>query len=220
MTHSSPRRPIALKPGWILAAIVLAHLLLLGALAAGHTASMPVAITPPTVMGRLVSTPHPRPAPAPPRRTAPPIAPHHDARPLPARPAATAATRASRPGSSAAPAPATTAAPASAAPPAPSPKDEAAPTPPRIDASGLDNPAPLYPAASRRLGEQGQVLLDVHILADGRVGEARLRRSSGFDRLDTAALAAVRRWHYRPAHRGDEAIAFWYVQPIAFTLDP
>jgi protein TonB len=91
-------------------------------------------------------------------------------------------------------------------------------TPPRSDASALNQPA-AYPPLSRRLREEGRVLLDVHILADGSVGEVRLRQSSGYERLDEAALDAVRRWRYVPARRGDEPVATWYVQPVAFSLN-
>jgi protein TonB len=72
---------------------------------------------------------------------------------------------------------------------------------------------------SRRLGEQGRVVLDVYILPSGLVGEIRLKVSSGSKRLDEAALQAVRRWKYVPAKRGDEAIAYWYVQPLSFSLN-
>jgi protein TonB len=92
-------------------------------------------------------------------------------------------------------------------------------TPPRIDASQLDNPAPAYPPAARRLREQGEVLLSVYILPDGSVGEIRLKRSSGHARLDRSALEAVKRWRYVPASRGGEPIPYWYVQPIAFVLN-
>lgn len=92
-------------------------------------------------------------------------------------------------------------------------------TPPQSDASGLSNPAPAYPAASRRLNEQGRVLLEIYILADGSVGELRIKRSSGSSRLDNAAINAVRRWHYHPARRGNQPIAFWYLQPVDFVLE-
>jgi protein TonB len=69
------------------------------------------------------------------------------------------------------------------------------------------------------LGEQGRVELDVYILADGSVGEIKLKRSSGYSRLDQAAADAVRQWRYQPARRGSEAIAFWYVQPLTFSID-
>ena len=64
------------------------------------------------------------------------------------------------------------------------------------------------------------MLLDVYILPDGSVGQIRLRRSSGYPRLDEAALDAVRRWRYVPARRGDEPIPYWYVQPLHFELTP
>ncbi|MNK53163.1 transport protein TonB [compost metagenome] len=90
---------------------------------------------------------------------------------------------------------------------------------PRTDAAHLNNPTPAYPSLSRRFGEEGRVLLDVYILEDGRVGEIKLNRSSGFARLDHAALETVRHWRFMPARRGGEAIPFWYVQPITFSLD-
>jgi periplasmic protein TonB len=91
--------------------------------------------------------------------------------------------------------------------------------PPRSDAAHLNNPAPNYPPVSRKTGEQGRVLIDVYILADGSVGQIKLKKSSGYPRLDDAAIDAVRRWRYQPARRGDEAINFWYVQPLNFSLE-
>lgn len=63
------------------------------------------------------------------------------------------------------------------------------------------------------------MVLDVHILPDGSVDEVRLRSSSGHRRLDQAAVDAVRLWRYIPASRGDKPIAYWYVQPIDFSLN-
>ncbi|WP_170106939.1 energy transducer TonB [Agitococcus lubricus] len=92
-------------------------------------------------------------------------------------------------------------------------------TPPRSDASSLNNANPSYPAMSRRLAEQGKVLLDVLILANGTVGEIKLKQSSGFKRLDDAALQAVKQWRFQPAKRGNQAIDYWYVLPISFSLN-
>jgi periplasmic protein TonB len=91
--------------------------------------------------------------------------------------------------------------------------------PPRSDASGLNNASPTYPAMSRRLAEQGKVLLEVLILANGTVGEIKLKQSSGFKRLDDAALQTVKQWRFQPAKRGNQAIDYWYLQPISFSLD-
>ncbi|MDR2877911.1 MAG: energy transducer TonB [Chromatiales bacterium] len=89
---------------------------------------------------------------------------------------------------------------------------------PQSSASFLHNPKPEYPLKSRRLNEQGTVILEVYILADGTVGEVKLKDSSGYPRLDESALRAVQKWHYVPAKRGDEPIAYWYRQTVEFNL--
>jgi protein TonB len=94
----------------------------------------------------------------------------------------------------------------------------AAITPPSIEATHMSNPRPSYPKLSRRRGEEGTVLLEVLILVDGSVGKVRIKKSSGFRRLDKAALKAVKRWHYQAAKRGSLAIEYWYLQPLKFHL--
>lgn len=89
---------------------------------------------------------------------------------------------------------------------------------PRSRARHLKNKAPRYPHLSRRLREEGTVLLDVLILADGSVAQLKMHTSSGYRRLDQAALKAVRQWHYQPATRGGTAIDYWYRQPVVFRL--
>lgn len=94
----------------------------------------------------------------------------------------------------------------------------AAPTQPRFDADYLDNPKPVYPAISRRLNEQGRVMLRVHVAADGNATEVQLHASSGSSRLDQSAFDAVRRWKFVPAKLGKDPVAAWVLVPIAFTL--
>lgn len=89
----------------------------------------------------------------------------------------------------------------------------------RYDADYLDNPKPIYPHASRRLGEQGKVLLRVLVSAHGLAERVEVKLSSGFARLDQAAHEAVSRWRFVPARRGDQAIAAWVQVPITFQLD-
>lgn len=100
------------------------------------------------------------------------------------------------------------------APPAPA----ATLTQARFDADYLQNPAPAYPAMSRRLGEEGRVLLRVHVDASGRPIQIEVKTSSGSPRLDQSALDAVGRWKFIPARRGEEAIAAWVQVPIVFNL--
>jgi protein TonB len=92
-------------------------------------------------------------------------------------------------------------------------------TPPRFDADYLRNPPPEYPAFSRRRGEEGRVLLRVHVASDGSPSEVEIRTSSGVERLDRAALDAVRRWRFVPARQGDTPVDAWVLVPIRFSLD-
>jgi protein TonB len=183
-------------------------------------------MSPPAVMGVLVSEHNepvtappspPPPQPQAPRPPAPAPAPVRELPPserapvLPPQPPAPSSALA--PAAEPAPAPAVPAAPASA-----DSSPAASVTPPRSDAAHLNNPKPVYPAVSRRLKEEGTVVLEVFIQVDGSVGDLRVKRSTGFPRLDEAALAAVRRWKYVPARRGNEPLALWHSQSLVFSL--
>ncbi len=84
--------------------------------------------------------------------------------------------------------------------------------------AGLGNPPPAYPWISRRRGEQGRVVLDVTVTASGQAREVRIKRSSGSERLDQAALAAVQKWRFSPAKRLGRAVAGRIDVPITFRL--
>jgi protein TonB len=87
-----------------------------------------------------------------------------------------------------------------------------------FDADYLHNPAPSYPYASRRNGEQGRSELEVLVSTEGLARTVRLHKSSGFPALDEAAIEAVRRWRFVPARRGGEVIEDWVLVPVAFHL--
>jgi protein TonB len=106
-------------------------------------------------------------------------------------------------------------APVAAAPPPPPP---APVVEPRFDAAYLNNPAPSYPSVSRRLGEQGKVLLRVHVDEQGMPTSVVVRTSSGFERLDNVALETVRRWKFVPARRGNDPVSAYVIVPIVFNL--
>lgn len=90
--------------------------------------------------------------------------------------------------------------------------------PPKFNADYLDNPAPRYPPLSRRMGEQGRVLLRVHVAAAGTAMEVTLHKTSGFERLDRAALETVKQWKFVPARQGDKPVSAWVIVPIQFNL--
>lgn len=91
--------------------------------------------------------------------------------------------------------------------------------PPSSDADYLNNPAPSYPRMSRRMGEQGTVVVKVFINAEGRAEKAVIRTSSGYSRLDESALETVKRWRFVPGKRAGQAEAMWFNVPIRFLLD-
>ena len=90
---------------------------------------------------------------------------------------------------------------------------------PSSDADYLQNSPPPYPATSRRLNEQGTSTLRVLIGADGIPQRAEVIKSSGFDRLDSAAVATAMRWRYVPGKRGGVAQAMSVTVPIVWVLN-
>jgi protein TonB len=88
-----------------------------------------------------------------------------------------------------------------------------------FDAAYLRNPKPVYPPMSRRLREEGKVMLRVNVLPDGLPSVIEIKRSSGSARLDEAAKAAVSRWRFVPARRSNEAVASWVLVPLVFSLE-
>lgn len=104
-------------------------------------------------------------------------------------------------------------APVVAAPPAPPPapqKTEPVHEGPRVDASWHGNAPPPYPPLARRMGDQGEVRLDVQVAPDGQVAEVKLKKSSGSSLLDQTAIDTVRKWRFKPATVDGKPIAEWY----------
>jgi protein TonB len=94
---------------------------------------------------------------------------------------------------------------------------------PVINSAAVDPHHPLtqppYPMASRRLAEEGAVLLEILVGADGHVRDAKVSRSSGFDRLDqTAVSEALQHWRLRPATRNGSAFEQWLTLKVVFRL--
>lgn len=88
----------------------------------------------------------------------------------------------------------------------------------RFDADYLQNPAPAYPALSRRLREEGKVMLRVFVETSGRPSQIEIKSSSGSPRLDQSAQEAVSRWKFIPARKGQDVIGAWVLVPIIYRL--
>jgi protein TonB len=90
-------------------------------------------------------------------------------------------------------------------------------TAPQIDPRrGLSEP--MYPAESIRAGHTGTVVLSIYVLEDGRIGDVRLDTSSGYPKLDEAAMREARRWRLQPGMRDGLPVAMWKQIPITFQL--
>ena len=88
-----------------------------------------------------------------------------------------------------------------------------------VEAVPLDTPSPAYPEEARREHLEGTVIVEIRIDRSGRVETARVTQGSGKSILDDAAVAAVRKWSYRPATLNGEAIASLRRVRLVFRLE-
>jgi protein TonB len=82
----------------------------------------------------------------------------------------------------------------------------------------INPPNPIYPARSKRAGEQGRVMLRVLIDTSGRPAQVSVTQSSGHPALDESALSAVRASLLRPHTENGIAQPVWVAVPIDFVL--
>lgn len=238
MSTSALPRPSALpavsRNTTIVLSVIALHVAVLWAMQTGLLRRVAEAVVPAEILVEMMAPPSPpapesKPQPQPkvqvkaptPKPTLPTPTPAVAQQPAPT-PLAIAPS-ANAPAPSAAAPTAVAAAPASTntgstanAPPAP-------PAPPKVelpssDADYLNNPLPAYPRLSKSLGEQGKVVVRALIGTDGQASQATVKTSSGFDRLDQAAVATVLKWRYVPGKRGGIPEAMWFDVPVNWAL--
>jgi protein TonB len=78
---------------------------------------------------------------------------------------------------------------------------------------------PVYPAGSRRDGEQGTGMYRVLVDEKGRPMSVEVLKSSGFPRLDEAAMTAIRKWMFKPAVQNSQPVRSWTRVQVAFRLE-
>lgn len=94
-----------------------------------------------------------------------------------------------------------------------------APSPPLVEEPSLiAGPPPAYPRLSIRAGEEGTVLCRIHVGEDGAVRLVELVGSSGFERLDQAALRALERWRFEPRRVDGRPVAATIVHRVKFQM--
>lgn len=93
------------------------------------------------------------------------------------------------------------------------------PATPSANLAVKQSPQPAYPPASRRLNEEGVVALAVLVDERGRPTEVRVQESSGFPRLDQAAVDGLKRWRFQAAVRDGAPSSAWTTVRVRFRLD-
>ena len=89
--------------------------------------------------------------------------------------------------------------------------------PPQIDPRG-ENLWPSYPRRARQRGIEGQLLLRITVNANGQTSGIQVLKSSGHPVLDSAAVKAVKRWHFQPGRRGETPVKASMDMPVVFRL--
>ena len=76
----------------------------------------------------------------------------------------------------------------------------------------------LYPETLQQEGVEGRVVLQAQVETNGRLTKVRVKKSSGYQELDKAALESVRQWVFRPARQGEETTSQQVVIPVEFRV--
>jgi periplasmic protein TonB len=101
---------------------------------------------------------------------------------------------------------------APAAPPSTGPKTVTS------DVEYIQPPQPVYPAQSKRLGEQGKVVLRVLVNEKGQADQVIVQSSSGSARLDEAGRQAALRARFKPYVENGHPVAVFVIVPLNFEL--
>ena len=78
---------------------------------------------------------------------------------------------------------------------------------------------PVYPPTAEQLGEHGTVVLNLFVLEDGSVADARIDESSGYPDLDYSALYETYRWQLDPGTVAGVPTRMWGQFAVTFRLD-
>ena len=82
----------------------------------------------------------------------------------------------------------------------------------------LKTPPPEYPLSLKREGLDGVVAVKVMIDVTGAVSECSVSKSTD-PRFDEAALAAVKKWKFKPAQKDGAPVAIKIIIPIHFQVN-
>ena len=67
--------------------------------------------------------------------------------------------------------------------------------------------------------KQARVTLQVYVLETGKAGDVKVAKSSGFPKLDEAAVKEVQRnWRFVPGKEDGKPVAMWHTFAVTFRL--
>ncbi|KVL33875.1 energy transducer TonB [Burkholderia sp. MSMB1835] len=161
---------------------------------------------PPKPVPRVKPKVEPKPVQKAAKPTPQPVAPSPAPSPVPA------------PAADPTPAPAAPAPAAPAATPAPARETMQVSAPKNVPTLQCNFVKPDYPSMSRRRGESGTAYVHFVVGVTGKIESIDLQKSSGYPRLDDAALDAMRSTTCRPYVENGQAIRAARTQPYSFGL--
>jgi len=213
MQRSQSQRVLKKSRGPGIAVVIVLHIIIIWALISGLARKAVELVQQPLetkLIAEQVKPPEEVKPPPPPKMAPPPppfIPPPEINVQVPVTPAPTAISAVT-----------TTAPPQEAPPPAaPAPVKQPVRVAPVVQAKSCQPPE--YPSASRRLGEQGTVMLNFLIDADGKVVESRVDSSSGVERLDEAARKALALCKFTPGTVDGKPEQSWHKLKYVWKLD-
>ena len=224
-----PQIPRVSRNVAIAGGVLLFHAAALWAVQSGLVRKVAEVVVPVEILSQIIAPPKSAPPPPPPPQPRKEVVTRKAVTPKPLAirdptPAPNAPTGVVEPPPPA-PAPPSPAPPAPVAPPTP-PAPPAPPAPKLLEVTEgqvqyIREPTVAYPSVSRRLGEVGKVIVGIYFSADGYAKRVALEQSSGFERLDKAALDAAAKAQVTPIRRqgSDSDTVFLLRAPFNFVLN-
>jgi len=87
-----------------------------------------------------------------------------------------------------------------------------------VKPQSVDLPHPEYPAEAREAGMEGVVIIRALVDTDGKIGQVKIAKSSGYKLLDSSAVEASKRAIFTPAYKNGKSVQCWVTIPYKFTL--
>lgn len=81
------------------------------------------------------------------------------------------------------------------------------------------NPPPRYPTGSADDYESGTVVVVLDVDPEGAISKVAMDRSSGYPRLDAAAIEAAAAWRFTPAQEGGKPVRSRVRVPVTFVAE-